>query len=111
MAELLKFISSLAPWVQLVLCIVLALIFREQIWDLVKKALRVKETESAKQEMVPVWAQTLIAHFNHETTDNQKSISEGISNIHIKQDSMAKDISKIAENIDDMRVNGIRIRD
>lgn len=77
MAELLKFLSSLAPVVQIIIVIGLAIVF----WEPIAQKIGWKKNEKDKQEPVPLWAQTLIAHFNHETTEGQNRIEEGINEL------------------------------
>jgi hypothetical protein len=110
MEALLRLVGSLAPWLQLVVFLVIVVVFRGEIAEAIRKALGIRKGEEEKQEKVPVWAQTLTAHFNHETTDNQNSILLLLQALHARQDAMCKSLDTICNDIDDIRVNGIRIR-
>lgn len=110
MEILLNFISSLAPVVQIIVCLFLIVIFRKELAALIKKAVGLKEDEANKQEKVPIWAQTLIGHFNHETTDNQGRLEQGLEALHAKQDAVIKSLDKLCDNVDEIRLNGIRVR-
>lgn len=79
MEQLLSIASGLTPVLQVVLIAVLAIIF----WEPIAQRLGWKEE---KEEKMPPWANTLVQHFNHETTDAQEKIIEHLEILHEKSD-------------------------
>lgn len=96
----LHFLSNLAPVVQIVVGIAALIIF----WEPIAQRLGWKKSDPSKQESVPLWAQTLIMHFNHETTDGQKRLEEGMGDLQ-------KTSNRSVQLLEEIKEYGIPCRD
>lgn len=64
----------------LILLLLGTLFFKEQLWGLISDRFG-REEEEEEGEEVPAWAERLIGYYNHDTTDSQTKILDGLSEL------------------------------
>jgi hypothetical protein len=73
-----------------IIMVLIALLFvRDVAVQYLKKIFGVKTTEEP-EEKTPIWAQKLVNHFNHQTTDLLSEIAKGQREANMKLDEIIK---------------------
>lgn len=105
----------------LVLFLVGGLFFKEQLWALIQSRFGGAEKEKPKAERLnedaPEWAQQLVQHFNHDTTQQHDRTHEILSELmemerveHKASDTMRDLLKDMSRTLEYMERNGVNCR-
>jgi peptidoglycan hydrolase CwlO-like protein len=93
----------------LIMVLVGLLFFKEQLFVLVRKKFGLSGQDTNNDLSTKM--DTLAQHFNHETTDILSDIRDIQKDIRDAQKKTCEKITKLIDHIDEMRVNGVRVKD
>lgn len=117
-SEGLKVVSEIKDWVTLLAAVAFMIIFWEPIAQRIgwKKPKEIETniglSADFRNALQPLLGQmeVLSQHFNHETTDQNDKIVEILDKVSSVQQNQCRKIDMLVSAVDDIRVNGVRIK-
>lgn len=106
MESLLPLLQGLTPVLQVILLISLAVIF----WEPIAMKIGWRKAEEDEEEVVPMWAQTLLQHHNHDQTEQNERIIRGLDAMSAKQDKFAEAMTQQTQLLGEIVRYGVKCR-